>query len=71
MAEQVQSTPTILRRKQVESCVGLSRSTLYQLIATGGFPAPVPLGSRSVGWVEAEVAAWLRDRIAKRDRAAT
>ena len=65
MAEQSHIAPTILRRKQVESRVGLKRSTLYQRVAEGTFPAPVTLGARAVGWVEAEVDQWLRDRIAE------
>ena len=32
----------------------------------GTFPAPVPLGGRVVGWIEAEVHAWLTARIAQR-----
>nr|WP_310758584.1 AlpA family phage regulatory protein [Candidatus Palauibacter soopunensis] len=30
----------------------------------GRFPRPVSLGSRAVGWVEAEVDEWMRERIA-------
>ena len=33
MAEPIQSTPRILRRKQVEARVGLKRSTLYERVA--------------------------------------
>ena len=35
-----------------------------------GFPKPVILGESSVGFVEAEVDAWLAERAAKRDAAA-
>ena len=31
-----------------------------------GFPKPVPLGENSVGFVEAELDAWLEDRAAGR-----
>ncbi len=40
----------ILRRKQVEQETGLSRSTIYQRIREGTFPAPVRLGRHAVGW---------------------
>jgi len=70
MAEQIHNAPTILRRKQVESRVGLKRSTLYQRVAEGTFPAPVNLGARAVGWVASEVDQWLRDRIAESRRVA-
>lgn len=53
----------ILRRRQVEERVGLSCSTLYAGIAAGTFPKPIQLGAQSVGWLESEIDAWLRDRI--------
>ncbi len=52
----------ILRRKEVEKRTGLSRSTLYAMIAEGKFPKPVKLGKRAVGWREADIAAWLDSR---------
>ena len=66
MAAQLQQPPTILRRKQVEARVGLRRSTLYQRISEGTFPAPVGLGARAVGWIESEITDWLNGRIAER-----
>ena len=36
----------------------------------GRFPQPVSLGARAVGWIEAEVDEWMRERIeASRDGA--
>jgi prophage regulatory protein len=49
-------TPRILRRPQVEASTGLSRSTLYAMMAEGEFPQPVRLGKRAVGWSEAAIA---------------
>ena len=66
MAEQFQQALAILRRKQVEARVGLRRSSLYQRIAEGTFPAPIKLGGRAVGWIEAEIAEWLANRVAER-----
>lgn len=57
----------IIRIKQVIQATGLPRSSLYKRIAEGGFPKPVPLGGRSVGWLEAEIMAWLQRKIAERD----
>lgn len=55
----------ILRRKKVEARTGLSRSTLYALIAANKFPKPIQLtGAQSVGWIESEVDNFLRERIA-------
>lgn len=54
----------ILRRRSVEARTGLSRSTLYALIAANKFPKPIQLtGAQSVGWIETEVDNFLRERI--------
>jgi prophage regulatory protein len=64
MSIQSQNALRILRRKQVESRTGLSRSTIYARIAEGLFPRPIDLGGgRAVGWVESEIDAWLQARI--------
>ncbi len=64
MTKQIQNSLRILRRKQVETRTGLSRSTIYARIATGEFPKPINLcGGRAVGWVEAEIDEWLQSRI--------
>jgi prophage regulatory protein len=60
----------ILRRPEVEVATGLPRSSLYELIAAGQFPKPIPLGARSVGWLETDVLAWQNGKIAERDKAA-
>lgn len=53
----------ILRLPAVKTVTGLSRSTIYLRVSEGSFPAPVSLGGRAVGWIEAEVDAWLKGRI--------
>ena len=53
-----------LRLPEVLARTGLSRSTIYVRLEQGRFPRPVSLGSRAVGWVEAEVDEWMRERIA-------
>ncbi len=55
-----------VRLPEVMARTGLSRSTIYVMVAAGRFPKPVPLGARAVGWIESELDDWLRDRIAKR-----
>lgn len=54
---------TILRLPQVKTRVGLSRSSIYLAISQGTFPRPVRLGARAVGWVAADIEAWLNARI--------
>ena len=56
-------TYTILRLPDVRATTGLSRSTIYLRVADGSFPKPVKLGSRAVGWLEAEIQDWLQRRI--------
>ncbi|WP_199457624.1 MULTISPECIES: AlpA family transcriptional regulator [unclassified Marinobacter] len=57
----------ILRLKNVICQTGLARSTIYKYIDAGSFPKPVPLGGRSVGWVESEVQEWIENAIQQRD----
>jgi prophage regulatory protein len=54
---------TILRLPAVKTRTGLSRSTIYLRVAEGRFPKPISLGARAVGWVDAEVDAWVAHRI--------
>ena len=49
----------ILRRRQLEEQLGLSRSSIYKMIADGLFPKPIKLGPRAVGWRADEVENWL------------
>ena len=53
---------TVLRRPQVESRTGLARSSLYALIASGQFPAPIRLTPNTVGWLEHEIERWIAQR---------
>jgi len=58
----------ILRSRAVCDKAGFrGSSTLYSAMDNEGFPRPVALGPRSVGWIEEEVDAWIEARIAKRD----
>jgi prophage regulatory protein len=63
----------ILRLPEVSKRIGYGRSTLYAKIDKNSiqfdplFPRPVNLGAHAVGWVEAEIEAWLQLRISIRD----
>ena len=54
---------TIIRLPAVRTRVSMSRSTIYQRIREGTFPPPVNLGKRAVGWIEAEIDAWLAAQV--------
>lgn len=56
MAAQIKTALTILRCRQVEKRVGLTRSPLYSRIKDGTFPKPIRLGNgRAVGWIEGKL----------------
>jgi prophage regulatory protein len=57
----------IIRLQQVMEMTGLGRSTVYKYVSGSLFPKPIPLGGRSVGWLESEVKEWILDRIEERD----
>ena len=59
-----------LRLPAVMERTGYGRSTIYEMIGAGNFPAPVHLGPRAVAWLESEVETWMQDRIDDRDQAA-
>ena len=60
------STETIpnrmLRRAEVETLTGLSRSTIYELMREGEFPLPLVVGKRAVRWSSDELTTWLAER---------
>ena len=63
--EQQMGPPTrFLRMSQVQARTGLSRTTIRRWVKQGLFPPPIRLGERVLGWIEAEVDQWIRDRIA-------
>ena len=52
----------IIRIPEVLDRVGVGRSTLYEWMAKGDFPASIPLGERSVGFLESDVDEWIEAR---------
>ena len=68
----------ILRRKQVEARTGLSRSSIYARLRQNPkrpgdydptFPKPISVGAKAVGWIEAEIDAWLTAQVEKSRKA--
>lgn len=57
----------VLRLPQVLAATGVAASTLYEMVAVGAFPAPIPLHKRAKGWVEEEVRAWQQTKIEQRN----
>ena len=68
----------ILRLKQVQERIGLSRSTIYAKLIYNSkspneydptFPRPIAIGSKAIGWIESEIDAWLTAQIEKSRKA--
>jgi prophage regulatory protein len=62
----------IIRKRDLPAFTGLQRTAIEELIKRGEFPKPISLSDtgRAVGWIEDEVIAWQRARVAERDRGA-
>ena len=54
--------PRLLRFPAVRARTGLSRSTIWRLEQTAAFPRHVRLSPNAVGWLEDDVAGWIRDK---------
>ena len=55
----------ILRWPEVRALVQLSRSTITRLEQRGEFPRRVHLSRSSVGWIDAQIDGWLRQRLSE------
>ena len=55
-------TDKMLRREEVETICGLTRSTIYRLMREDRFPLPKRLGPRAVRWPSSEIETWLAAR---------
>ena len=60
---QLERPSRLIRFPEIKARVGLCRSTIYTRIKKGTFPAPIRLGERSVAWLEADIDAWIQERI--------
>jgi len=50
-----------------EKGITLGEAQRYKLIREGVFPKPIKIGLRRNAWIESEIDAWIRQRIANRD----
>lgn len=67
--ETTTETPTrIISLKELAHRVPYSPVQIWRLEKAGTFPRRVQLGPNRVGWVEAEVEAWLRQRMEYRSK---
>lgn len=60
----------IYRMPDLQRLTGYKPPTIWQKIREKKFPRPIKLGGRASGWLASEIAAWQRDRVNERDKAA-
>lgn len=56
----------LLRMSDVIELTGLPKSTIYLKMKNKEFPGQVPIGTRSVAWVETEINDWIEKNIQNR-----
>lgn len=66
---QIDPGERFLRISEVVEITGISKPTLYALIARGEFPRQVKLtsGGKIAGWIQSEVLAYMQSRIEQRE----
>lgn len=60
-----------LRMPSVVKKTGIPRASVYEMMERGEFPKPVRLSPRAVAWIESEIEAWQRGRVAERNGGAS
>ena len=50
----------ILRIRDVCSELGVSRASVYRLLQSEGFPKPLKLGKRAIGWERDHIQQWVK-----------
>lgn len=54
----------LIRREEVITMTGLSRSTIYTLMKNSEFPLSIKLSERSVAWRRGDIQNWISNKIA-------
>ena len=57
---------TFIRLPAVIAATGLSRTTIYEGIKAGTFPAAIPIGPRAVAWDSGAIAIWQQECLIRR-----
>lgn len=66
--EQPKRIPALVRSSELAAIVPYSMNHIRRLECAGAFPQRVRLGANRVGWVRAEVEAWIGKRIGERQK---
>lgn len=51
-----------MRLRDVMETTGLSRSSIYLMVALGQFPQQIKIGKRAVAWRQADIENWMLGR---------
>jgi prophage regulatory protein len=52
----------LMRFKKLRENVALGRTTIWQMVKDGRFPAPVRIGKNGIAWRSDEIQAWIKSR---------
>ena len=58
-ARKLPEVARFVRLPEVMQRCGLSRSSIYQKMADGSFPAQIKISKRSVAWLEGDLIDWI------------
>ena len=58
----------VIKLPEVVRRTTLSKASIYVFIKDGRFPRPIPLGARSVVFLESEIDQWIRTRVEMRNQ---
>ena len=52
----------VLRCREVQQILGVSKSTVYRLVSSGALAKPLRIGERAVAWLLADIEEFLASR---------
>ncbi|UVT20108.1 MAG: AlpA family phage regulatory protein [Nitrospira sp.] len=62
MPDNISNHSAVLRIKDIQRLISLSRSAIYSRLSDLDFPRPIKLGPRAIGWLKSDIEAWLAGR---------
>lgn len=65
--EQEEKPVNLLRFSEVSKQTALGRTTIYDLIKLGKFPAPVKAANNASRWIDREIVRWIEQLAVVRD----
>jgi prophage regulatory protein len=57
------SNQRLIRLKEVIYLTGLTRSSIYRLMAIGSFPKQIKVGERCIAWSYEQIESWVSDKL--------